>query len=100
MYGFISGEEASSCAPGSEMRFLMGILWMLSSAMMVAPGRSLAGIRVIFPRLFNATLLEIFSRFFEHVSQWVRCAGLLLLRLCVSGLLDRKSTRLNSSHLG
>ena len=35
----------------------------------VAPGWSLAGIRVIFPRLCNATLLEIFSRFFEHVSR-------------------------------
>src|ERR1035441_8728026 len=49
--------------------FLIGIRSMLSSAMMVAPGRSLAGIRVIFLRLCNATLLEIFSRFFEHVSR-------------------------------
>ena len=31
--------------------------------------KEVAGIRVIFPRLCNATLLEIFSRFFEHVSR-------------------------------
>jgi hypothetical protein len=35
----------------------------------VAPGWSLAGIRVIVPRFCNATLLENFSRFFEHVSR-------------------------------
>ncbi len=27
-YGFMSGEVANSCAPSSEMRFLMGIWWI------------------------------------------------------------------------
>ena len=80
----MSGEVASPCAPGSEMRFLMGIWWISSlSAMLVAPGLEFRRNPGHLPTVLQCHAAgDTLSLLRAHLSQSVRGAGLLLRLWC------------------